>query len=78
MENDETSFRTGRKWCPSCDAYVPYLMSIDVSYCAECGGEVRLLSKEDWEQFSETLDRRRPSGTRRTRKKAGEAKRKRA
>lgn len=66
MERTKNSFESDRKWCAACDAYVPYLMSISTSYCAECGGEVRLFNKEDWEAFSETMSARRarPSGRR--------------
>ena len=63
------SFDSNRKWCPACDRYVAYLMSITTSYCVECGGEVRLLSTRDWESFSESMDARRPRPKRR--KKAG-------
>ncbi|MEM8709720.1 MAG: hypothetical protein AAGG01_02110 [Planctomycetota bacterium] len=66
-------FESDRKWCPACETYVSYLMSLDTSYCAECGGEVRLLSKEDWEQFSEQLKARRP-GPKRARARKAEAK----
>ena len=27
-----------RKYCTQCEDYVPYLMSIEHSYCAQCGG----------------------------------------
>jgi hypothetical protein len=63
------SFDSNRKWCPACDRYVAYLMSITTSSCVECGGEVRLLSTVDWESFSESMDARRPRPRRR--KKAG-------
>jgi hypothetical protein len=39
-------------------------MSIEHSYCVQCGGEVRLFSKEDWENFHENLTARRPRGGR--------------
>lgn len=68
------SFDSNRKWCPACDRYVAYLMSITTSYCVECGGEVRLLSTVDWESFSESMDARRPR-PRRRKKAGGERKR---
>lgn len=53
-----------RKYCPACDGYRPYLMSVSKSYCAECGAEVRLFSKEDWQRFNESLQAKRPKGGR--------------
>lgn len=72
---DRKDFYSDRKWCPSCEGYVPYLMSVSTSYCVECGGEVRLFSREDWESFAETMQARRPKSRRR---KAADADRKRA
>ncbi|MEE2940375.1 MAG: hypothetical protein VX460_08325 [Planctomycetota bacterium] len=62
---DPQSFYRNRKWCPSCDRYVSYLMSVTTSYCVECGGEARLFSKVDWESFSESMEARRPRVKRR-------------
>lgn len=67
-----SDFQNDRKWCPSCEAYHPYLMSVDKSYCVECGGEVRLFSEEDWQAFSEKMDARKP---RRRGKKNGSGRR---
>jgi len=69
MPHSEKDFYSDRKWCPCCDTYVSYLMSLDTSFCVECGGEVRLFSKEDWLAFSETMQARRPKGGRRARAK---------
>ncbi len=68
MENTRNKFESDRKWCAACEEYVPYLMSLDTSYCASCGGEVRLFSKEDWTVFSEQLKARRPGARRRQRR----------
>ena len=57
-------YYSDRKYCPSCDKYVHYLMSIEHSFCVECGVEVRLFSKEDWEQFNASLNAKRPKGGR--------------
>jgi hypothetical protein len=57
-------YYSDRKFCPTCDSYVSYLMSSEHSYCVQCGGEVRLFSKEDWENFHENLTARRPRGGR--------------
>ena len=48
----------------SCPDYVAYLMSIEHSYCAKCGSEVRLFSDQDWTAFNESLQARRPKGGR--------------
>lgn len=61
MKNTRNKFESDRKWCPACEGYVPYLMSLDTSFCASCGGEVRLFSKEDWTAFHENLKARRPA-----------------
>jgi hypothetical protein len=57
-------YYTDRKYCPACDDYVPYLVSIEHSYCADCGSVVRLFSKEDWSQFNESLSERKARGGR--------------
>lgn len=62
-------FYSDRKWCPACDGYVPYLMSLDTSFCVECGGEVRLFSEKDWQAFSDNMQARRPKSGRRGRAK---------
>jgi hypothetical protein len=53
-------YYSDRKFCSHCNQYMPYLMSIDKSYCAECGNEVRLFSKEDWSSFHQQMEERRP------------------
>lgn len=57
-------FYNTKKYCSSCEGYVNYLMSVDRSYCTQCGGEVRLFSKDDWTGFSERMTARRPKGGR--------------
>lgn len=57
-------YYTDRKFCPSCRTYVAYLMSIEHSYCAQCGCEVRLFSEEDWRSFNDSLQAKRPKGGR--------------
>lgn len=63
-------YYSDHKWCPTCQEYVPYLMSIEHSYCTQCGTEVRLFSKEDWDSFHESLQSRKPKGGR-PRKRTG-------
>lgn len=72
MQSTDNSFYADRKWCPCCDTYVAYLMSLDTSFCVECGGEVRLFSKADWTTFSDTMQQRRPRGGRRARSTTAE------
>ena len=57
-------FYDDRKFCEACNQYVPYLISMDHSYCVQCGGVVRLFSEGDWEVFNESLKARRPRGGR--------------
>lgn len=65
------SYYDDKKWCPACQDYVNYLMSVEHSFCVSCGGEVRLFSKEDWENFNESLQSRKPKGGRPKRRKTG-------
>jgi hypothetical protein len=61
----ETSdFYSDRKYCPDCEQYVPYLCSLDNSYCAICGRAVRLFSKTDWDRFHDSIQERKPKGGR--------------
>ena len=66
---ERNSYYEDRKYCPQCDGYVPYLMSIEHSFCVECGSEVRLFSSEDWQDFNQTLAAKRPKGGRPKKKK---------
>ena len=61
-----------QKYCPTCDAYVSYLMSVEHSYCTTCGNEVRLFSKDDWESFQTGLSAKRPKGGRPRKNKAND------
>ena len=56
MEHIE--FYSDQKWCAHCNRYVKYLMSVQHSYCVECGTQVGLFSKEDWKKFSEEVEKR--------------------
>lgn len=48
-----------RKWCDNCRTYVRYLMSVDHSFCTDCGHKVRLFSQDDARRFLETVQRHR-------------------
>ena len=61
---DHLDYYNDRKFCQDCGDYVPYLQSIEHSYCAVCGAQVRLFSDEDWDLFHESLKERRPKGGR--------------
>ncbi len=61
---DNADFYSDCKYCHHCDNYVSYLQSMEHSYCVDCGNEVRLFSKEDWQRFNESLKDRRPKGGR--------------
>ena len=55
---DHRDFYQEKKWCVTCNDYVRYLMSVNQSYCAKCGTQVRLFSKEDAQRFSADLEKR--------------------
>ncbi len=76
MINDskDNGFYSDHKYCDKCDKYVSYLMSVDTSYCVECGAAVHLFSKSDWETFNDGLQERRPKGGRPRNKGAKKAK----
>jgi hypothetical protein len=46
------------KWCAKCNAYVHYMMSVNHSYCVQCGSPVRLFNKEDSDRFSADVQKR--------------------
>jgi hypothetical protein len=50
-------YNTEKKYCEHCKAYVRYLMSVDASYCVECGNRVRLFSRDDARKFGEHVQR---------------------
>ncbi len=50
-------FYNEQKYCDHCQSYVRFLMSVNHSYCIECGGRVRLFSREDKQSFQETVQR---------------------
>ncbi|MFQ5507560.1 MAG: hypothetical protein ACE5F1_22585 [Planctomycetota bacterium] len=52
---DIIDYYNEQKWCEKCHDYVRFLMSVDQSYCVNCGSPVRLFSKKDWESFHSVL-----------------------
>ena len=69
----QSDFYNDRKFCHTCGDYVPYLHSLETSYCAVCGDEVRLFSEQDWDHFHATLKDRRPKGGRPRRQQGKES-----
>ena len=69
----QSDFYGDKKWCDHCEKYVPYLMSVDCSYCSECGNRVRLFSNKDWEDFNQSLEGKRPRGGRPRKKRNRES-----
>lgn len=61
---EHSNFYSDRKFCTQCCKYVSYLVSLEHSYCCECGSRVRLFSENDWTHFHENLERNRPRGGR--------------
>ncbi len=55
MTNDEYYRET--KWCAQCQGYVRFLMSVNHSFCVQCGGRVRLFSGDDDRQFLDGVQR---------------------
>ncbi len=45
------------KYCEHCKTYVRFMMSVNHSYCVDCGGRVRLFSRDDAERFQERVQR---------------------
>jgi len=64
-----SDFYDDHKYCHDCEEYVPYLMSMDHSYCVRCGAQVRLFSKEDWGTFSAGMKPKQKKGGRPAKKR---------
>lgn len=50
-------FYNERKWCDQCGTYVRYLMSVNHSYCIDCGQRVRLFNRNDTAGFQDRVQR---------------------
>ena len=44
-------FQADLRWCPSCRAYVHYLLSLELAFCASCGDKVKLFNDKDLAAF---------------------------
>lgn len=56
-QSNAAEFYNEQKWCDHCNGYVRFLMSINHSYCIECGGRVRLFNPNDSRDFHDTVQR---------------------
>ncbi len=54
-----SDFEQEKKWCPKCETYRRYMVSINHSFCIECGTKMRLFSKPDQARFTEEIQKRR-------------------
>ena len=50
-------FYDEQKWCEHCQEYVSFLMSVNHSYCVQCGNRVRLFSRSDAANFQDHVQR---------------------
>jgi len=55
----DTEFYRELKWCDACRKQVRFLMSVNHSFCVQCGGKVRMFSREESLRFAETVQRHR-------------------
>mgnify|MGYP001564276206 CR=1 FL=1 len=52
-------FYNETKWCESCRTYVHFVMSVNHSYCVQCGSRVKLFNKDDSRRFETEVQKRR-------------------
>ncbi len=57
LSSDHAEFYRETKWCEHCRTYVRFLMSVNHSFCIECGNRVRLFNRQDSAQFQDTVQR---------------------
>jgi len=43
----QSSYYDDLRFCDACGSYVRYLQALDKGYCVECGGRVKIFSRED-------------------------------
>jgi hypothetical protein len=51
----EAEFYSESKWCDACRAQVRFLMSVNHSFCIQCGGVVRLFDGDGAGRFGERV-----------------------
>jgi rRNA maturation endonuclease Nob1 len=54
---ETAEFYRETKWCAQCERYVRFLMSVNHSYCIDCGGRVKLMSGDDTQRFGDAVQR---------------------
>lgn len=54
---DSPEFYREAKWCERCERYVRFLMSVNHSYCIDCGGRVRLMNPADSRRLGDAAQR---------------------
>jgi hypothetical protein len=54
---DAPEFYNEQKWCEQCKRYVRFLMSVNHSFCVDCGSRVRLFSRDDNQRVQEHVQR---------------------
>ncbi|HHI80481.1 MAG TPA: hypothetical protein ENK02_10925 [Planctomycetes bacterium] len=57
-----------KKWCDKCGTYVRFLMSVDYSFCVNCGSRVRLFNEKDLKAFHRGLQQEKEAGKGKRRK----------
>ena len=55
-------FYNEKKWCGHCNNYVRYLMSVNQSFCVQCGHQVKLFNTQDLEQVNASMEKRKWKG----------------
>lgn len=50
----QASYYDDLRYCDACSAYVRYLQALDRGYCVECGGRVKIFSREDLRRLAGT------------------------
>lgn len=57
LKTNDIEFYREMKWCDACQQQVRFLMSVNHSFCVQCGGKVRMFSREESLRFAETVQR---------------------
>jgi len=52
-----SEFYNEKKFCEACKTYVRFLMSVNHSFCVQCGNKVRMFNRDDAQTFVETVQR---------------------
>ncbi|MFN6192764.1 MAG: hypothetical protein ACK5BN_02960 [Planctomycetota bacterium] len=54
-----TAYYEETKWCGACDREVRFLMSVNHSFCIQCGGTVTMFRRAAGSAFGERVQRHR-------------------